>query len=93
MSDFNWTSNPSLCNIDPKKLQLIQSLAEQAGTKKQDEILPYFLAVNTKANELGITFNDEEMELILEALKPKMSSSDIKKIDMIMNFTKMMKKD
>lgn len=92
MSEFNLINNPSLRHIDPKKLQLIQTLADQAGSKKQDEILPYFLAVHQKANALGITFNDEETELILEVLKPKMSPEDIKKIDMILNFTKMMKK-
>ena len=79
-----------LKDIDKKKLDLIRSLADQAEHKKPEEILPFFLAVNTKANEMGITFNDAETELILETLKKKMSSSDIKKIDMIRNFTKMM---
>lgn len=88
--DQNWTENPKLKNIDPKKLTLIEMLGEQAGSKKPEEILPFFLAVNAKANEMGITFNDNETEMILDSLKSKMSPSDIKKIDMIRNFTKMM---
>ena len=39
---------------------------------------------------MGISFNDTETDMILNALKPKMSSADIRKIDMIRNFTKMM---
>ncbi len=92
MNEFNFINNPSLQHIEQKKLHLIQSLAEQVSTKSQEEILPYFIAVNTKANELGITFNNEEMQLIIETLKPKMSPGDIEKLDMIMNFTKMMAK-
>lgn len=83
-------NNPKLKNISPKKLELIEKLIEQAGTKNSEEILPFFLAVNTKASEMGITFNDEETELIIDALKTKMSASDIKKIDMIRNFSRMM---
>ena len=90
MDTQNWSENPKLKNIDPKKLNLIEMLTQQANSKKPDEILPFFLAVNAKANEMGISFNDDETELILEALKSKMTPSDIKKIDMIRNFTKMM---
>ena len=90
MADFNWSDNPKLNGIDKKKLALIKTLTEQAATKKQEESLPFFLAINAKANEMGITVNDEETEIILDALKPRMSSADIRKIDMIKNFTKMM---
>lgn len=90
MDTQNWSENPKLKNIDPKKLNLIEMLTQQANSKKPEEILPFFLAVNAKANEMGISFNDDEAELILDALKSKMSPSDIKKIDMIRNFTKMM---
>ena len=81
----NWAENPKFKNIDPKKLTLIEMLSEQAGSKKPEEILPFFLAVNAKANEMGITFNDDETEIILESLKSKMNPSDIKKIDMMLN--------
>lgn len=90
MENQDWSANPKFKNIDAKKLSLIQTLAEQAGSKKPEEVLPFFLAINAKANEMGISFNDEETEIILDALKSKMSPSDIKKIDMIRNFTKMM---
>ena len=90
MENQDWSANPKIKNIDAKKLSLIQTLAEQAGSKKPEEVLPFFLAINAKANEMGISFNDEETEIILDALKSKMSPSDIKKIDMIRNFTKMM---
>lgn len=90
MESKDWSKNPKLKQIDEKKLALIESLVKQAENKKPEEILPFFLAVNAKAGEMGISFNDTETELILDALKSKMSSSDIRKIDMIQNFTRMM---
>ena len=90
MEEQDLSKNPKLKNIDSKKLNLIEMLTQQANSKKPEEILPFFLAVNAKANEMGISFNDDETEMILDALKSKMTPSDIKKIDMIRNFTKMM---
>ena len=89
MNEKNLSDNPNLKQIDEKKLILIESLVAQAQ-QKPEEILPFFLAVNSKAAQMGISFNDTETDMILNALKPKMSSADIRKIDMIRNFTKMM---
>lgn len=78
-------------DIDAKKRSLIENLVSQAATKTPEEILPFFLAVNAKANELGISFTDRETALILDALKPQMSSGDIQKIDMIKSLAQMLK--
>ena len=51
--------------------------------------MPYFLSITKKASAEGISFNDEETEVILSILKKKMSPADIKKIDMIKNLTQM----
>lgn len=81
----DWLNNPKLQNIDEKKLNLLVSLAKQAEQKNPDELLPFFLAVTKKANALGISFNDDETEIILSVLKSKMSTEDIKKMEMIKN--------
>ena len=82
-------NNPALKNISKEKLDLLLSYVTQAEKLKQNEIMPYFLSITKKASAEGISFNDEETEVILSILKKKMSPADIKKIDMIKNLTQM----
>ncbi len=92
MSNKEWMNNPALKDIDPVKLQLLTEMVEQAETKNKDELLPFFLAINSKAASKGINFNDAETEIILNVLKTKMSPQDIKKIETIRNLTNMISK-
>ncbi len=85
----DWMNNESFKNMDKNKLNLLMQLAEQASKKNQDEMLSYFLAINAKANSLGITFNDEETDIILNVMKTRMSPNDIKNIEVMRNLTKM----
>ena len=80
-------NNPALKNISAQKLDLLLMYVTEAEKLKQNEIMPYFLSITKKAHEQGISFNDDETEIILNILKKKMSPSDIKKIDMIKNLT------
>ena len=82
-------NNPALKNISKEKLDLLLSYVTEAEKLKQNEIMPYFLSITKKASAEGISFNDEETEVILSILKKKMSPADIKKIDMIKNLTQM----
>lgn len=90
MAEIDWTNHPKLKNIDEKKLKLIKLITEQAKKQNPDEMVSFFMAVNAKANSMGISFNDDETDLILEVFKTKMSPADIKKIDTIRNISKML---
>lgn len=92
MTNKDWMNNPALANIEPIKLQLLTEMVEQAETKNKDELLPFFLAINSKAASKGINFNDAETDIILNVLKAKMSPQDIKKIETIRNITNMISK-
>ena len=85
-------NNPALKDISPEKLELLISLVSKAETLKQNELMPFFLSITKEANSKGISFNDAETEVILNVLKKRMSPSDIKKIDMIKNLTRMITK-
>lgn len=84
----DWEKNPSLSNIDPIKLKILNEFASQAENKSPNELLPFFMASMKNANSKGISFNDNETELILNVLKQRMSSQDIKKIETIRNLSK-----
>ena len=83
----DWAKNPILSNIDPMKLQILNEFASQAEKKNPNELLPFFMASMKNANSQGISFNDNETELILNVLKQRMSSQDIKKIETIRNLS------
>ncbi len=92
MADKEWMNNPALENIDPEKLKLLTEMVEQAESKNKDELLSFFLAINSKAASQGINFNDAETEIILDVLKKKMSPQDIKKIETIRSISNMLSK-
>lgn len=83
-----WSNNPMLKNIDPIKLSILNEFASEAERKNPNELLPFFMASMQNANTKGISFNDSETELILNVLKKRMSSQDIKKIETIRNLSK-----
>ncbi len=84
-----WMNNPKLKNIDSKKLKMLMQLTEAAEKKEADKLLPFFVEVTRKANSMGITFNDDETDVILNVLKARMSPDDVKKIEMIKNLSAM----
>ena len=81
MSQNPWTNNPSLSNIDPEKLKMLTSLAEQAQGKSQKELLPFLMAAASKSRSGNMSFNSEETNAVIEALKSGKSPHEIQKID------------
>ena len=87
--NVDWSKTPELNNINPAKLNMLNALVSEAEHKNPNELLPFFMASMKKAEGEGIGFDDKETELILNIMKTKMSSADIKKIDTIRNLSKM----
>lgn len=83
MSDQNtsWTEHPSLQNIDAAKLQMLISLAEQGKGKKQNELLPFLMAAAAQSKEHGMSFSQEETNIILGVLKQGKSPAEIQRIE------------
>lgn len=81
--DKNWRNNPKLKGIDPNKLNILIDLLSQADTKKNDELIPFFLAATAKANSMGVSFSDNETDLILNVLKTNMTEEEIKRLDTV----------
>lgn len=79
----NWTKNPDLRGISPDKLNLLTSILSQAQNKTPNELIPFFLAASQKANSQGVSFNDNETDVIINTLKQNMSPEDQNKIESI----------
>lgn len=78
-----WKSSPNLKGISPEKLNLLTTILSQAQNKSQNELIPFFLASVQKANSQGLSFNDNETDLILNVLKQNMSKEEQDKIETI----------
>ena len=55
MNNTEWMNNPALKDIEPTKLKLLTEMVEMAETKSKDELLPFFLSLNSKAASQGIS--------------------------------------
>ncbi len=92
MSDDSWTQNPALGGIDPAKLQMLISMAEQAKGKNPSELLPFLMAASSGAKENNMSFNSSETDAIIEVMKMGKSKEEIQKIDRICAIMKQIKK-
>lgn len=91
MSDTSWFNNPNLKNIDPAKLQMLASMADQTKGKSQNELLPFLLAAASHSKSRGMTFSPEEIDAVIEVLKTGKSKEEIENMDRIRSMMKMLK--
>ena len=79
-------SNPAFANMPPMKLLFLEQILTEMQKQSKDTLMPFFLAVNAKASQMGIQFSDAETELIFSQLEKNMSSAEKKRLQMIRSF-------
>lgn len=87
-----WQSDPSLKNMDLKKLAFLSELVAESGNKPLDALLPFLISANKNANAMGLQFNDAETGLLLEVLKKHMSPEEQSRVDMLRKMADMLGK-
>lgn len=87
-----WQNDPSLKNMDLKKLAFLSELVAESGNKSLDTLLPFLISANKNANSMGLQFNDAETGLLLEVLKKHMSPEERSRIDMLRKMADMLGK-
>lgn len=92
MSDNSWTQNPALSGIDPEKLQMLASLAEQAQGKNKNELLPFLMAAASSSQQKNMAFQPSEADAIIEVMKMGKSPQEIQKIDRLCSLLKQIRK-
>lgn len=82
--DINTLKNdPRLKNIDATKLDILNEVLSKAGDKSKNELLPYFMAASKQAEAMGMSFSNEETDLIMELLTKDMSDAEKARINYI----------
>lgn len=79
-------------NLDPLKLELIKKAAEQTHGKSGKTLAPVMMALIHTANQKGVRFTSEEMELILSLLKEGKSETEKQQIDQTISMVSSMMK-
>ena len=92
MSDTNWSENPALNNIDPAKLQMLLSMADQAKGKSQADLLPFLMSAANQSNGNKMSFSQDEMDTIISVMKIGKSPQEIRRIDRMCSLLKQMRR-
>lgn len=92
MNDESWMNNPALGGIDPAKLQMLASLADQAKGKNQNEMLPFLMAAASQSKSSNMTFDSSEADAIISVMKLGKSPQEIQRIDKICAIMKQFRK-
>lgn len=81
MNSPTWFQDPRVQNIDPAKLGLLLSLAEQIQGKSQRELMPIVAGAMASANRQKLRFTKEEFNLIFEIMKEGKSEKEQQDMD------------
>ncbi len=92
MNDQSWINHPALSSIDPAKLQMLSSLAEQAQGKKQNELLPFLMSAASQSRSNNLSFDNSEMDAVINVMKLGKSPQEIQRIDKICALMKQIRK-
>ena len=87
----SWMNHPNLSGMDPAKLAMLQSLAEQGSQKGQNDIMPFLMAAASKSKSSGMQFSKNEMDTIIEVLTIGKPPAEVAKIDRMLQLMKMMR--
>lgn len=77
----HWKQDPRVKAMHPEKIQFLSDLTEQIAKTPQKQILPRFLTLTMEANKRGISFSDQETDLLVQILTQDMTPKERGKLD------------
>lgn len=84
----DWMNDPALAGIDRAKLEFLQALVFESRGLKQEQMLPFLMAVAKRGQADHISFSGEEIELIANVIKKESSPEEAAAIDKMMRMYK-----
>lgn len=79
-----WMSDPLVKDIDPAKLDFLQSIVFESRGKSQKELLPFLMQVIKKGKASQLSFTDDEMSAIMTAIKNNSTPEELEQINKFM---------
>lgn len=87
-----WMQEPSLKGISMEKLDFLQKMVFESSRLSQKELMPFLMALAQKSRAANITFTQEEMTAIIEAIKKYSTPEELMKMNQIMKLMQQRKK-
>lgn len=88
MNQNEWMNDPLVANIDKAKLQFLQTLVFESQNLTREQMLPFLMSIAQKGKSRNISFNDQEIETIVTALRKYSTPEEIEKINKLMAMKK-----
>lgn len=79
-----WMSDPTIAHIPQEKLDFLSNMFEKVKDKKQNELMPFLMAMSGKMKN-SAKFTTEEMQLIIAAIKRAASTEEQAQIDKVLD--------
>ena len=94
MNPQDLLNNPQLANISPEKLQLLMELANNnsSNTSNPQAMAESLKNASENVKSKGMDFSSTERDLIIEVLKQGMPPQEQKKVELLMQMMKNMRK-
>ena len=74
--------------MDSVKTSFMQSVLAQSKQLDQNSFLPFILSMQKNAREKGISFTEEETDMIFEQLKNNFSMEERRKLELLRQIIK-----
>lgn len=87
----DWMNHPSLADMDPSKLALLQSLAMQGSQKNQADMMPFLMSIMSGNAGHKMKFSPDEIKKIIEVLKMGKSPEETARIDKMISLMRMLR--
>lgn len=88
MNQIEWMNDPLVADIDPEKLQFLQTLVFESKNLNRDQMLTFLMSVAKKGKANHISFDEHEIETIVTVLRKYSSPEEVEKINKIMSLKK-----
>lgn len=81
MNESQWMEDPRVAAIPKEKLDFLQKIFFESKKLSQKELIPFFMALASRAKKANISFSQAETDIILEVIRENASPEECKKID------------
>lgn len=83
-----WKQDPRVKTMNPEKIKFLTELTSQIERTPKNQLMQKFLTLTLDANKRGISFSDQETDLMVTILSNHMSPADRGKIDTLRMLSK-----
>jgi len=76
-----WMDDPAVSHISPEKLEFLQALVFESKGLSQKEMFPFLMSVMKRAKAGNITFQENEISLLIQTIKKYSSEEELATIE------------